>query len=305
MKTNAAALAEQARAKVRHRALARHRDKIVTQAKSADEIDKIKYQDQGNEELNTEEAFEARAKIRHHSLVLDALNEWWAVVQKSAVAQGYSVSEMCQQQYMQIYHLLYYDLLGKEDYDEKEADSEGLEEWTKDSGGAGTMERGAFLDALFEVCDVYTETMNPQDYSDWLRALLRRLLGPNGCFMLAPPGYKSWADRKAAEEEAARKKAEGKDGKGKGGKDGKGGKKGKGDGKSGGGGGSGSGDGLSDEERARRAAMSPEELEAYLKLLAGMSKEQKDAWGSMTDKQRNQQWKGEWKAGRWLESCLE
>jgi len=112
------------------------------------------------------------------SLVLDALNEWWAVVQKSAVAQGYSVSEMCQQQYMQIYHLLYYDLLGKEDYDEKEADSEGLEEWTKDSGGAGTMERGAFLDALFEVCDVYTETMNPQDYSDWLRALLRRLLGP-------------------------------------------------------------------------------------------------------------------------------
>ena len=60
MKTNAAAFAEQARAKVRHRALARHRDKIVTQAKSAEDIDKIKYQDQGNEELNTEEAFEAQ-----------------------------------------------------------------------------------------------------------------------------------------------------------------------------------------------------------------------------------------------------
>lgn len=303
---------DKANARVRHKALS---EAIAKGKVNVVKDDTVAFHLQGDEALNTEEAFEERGKIRRHASVLAALDKWWLAVQQSAAAQGHPVRSMCKEQYLQIYRLLYFDLLGEEDYDEKEADAEGLDEWQNDSKDGRTMERTQFLDAIFEVCDLYTEGIDPQEYADWLSQCLTRMLGPDGCFMLNPGGL-SLADRQKQEEEERRKQAE-KDAKKKGkGKDGKGGKGGKG-GKDGKGGKKLSAeemakfgalldgmsdadrallDGMSDEERARFLAMSPEEREAYLRMLAGMSAEERAAFFAMSAAERAA-FEGAWRAG--------
>ena len=56
-----------------------------------------------------------------------------------------------------VYHLLYRELLGAAAYDEEEADEAAAEDWTRDSMLGAAMGRKAFMDAIFEVADMYTQ----------------------------------------------------------------------------------------------------------------------------------------------------
>ena len=48
-------------------------------------------------------------------------------------------------------------------YDANDAEKEALADWAKDSKGASTLARSAFLDGLFELADVWTTGVDPEE----------------------------------------------------------------------------------------------------------------------------------------------
>ena len=148
---------DNARARTKHAALAKA--KAVTEVKDAAEKEALAYQLQGDATLSTKDAFRQRQKLRRNPKVLAELDKWWLAVVNTAKQRGRTEVGLRLEDWTNIYRLLYYELLGADEYDEADADSEAMSEWAEDSTDGHHMERPQFLDAIFEVCDLYTSTI--------------------------------------------------------------------------------------------------------------------------------------------------
>ena len=141
---------------------------------------------QGDDALYTDDAMRQRAAVRHNPEVLEYLHLWWTTALNSmkrskAKAVG-AVGEprLSKQYYVVMMKKMYKAMI--EEYDEEDAGECAEEDWEHDAGGADTLSREGFCDAIFETADTWTKTCEAAEYAAFLRALHARLaqLGPDG-----------------------------------------------------------------------------------------------------------------------------
>ena len=76
-------------------------------------------------------------------------------------------------EYKVVFHKVYKLMMPAADYDEAEARVAVHDDWLMDSGGRGFLTREAFLDAVFELADVWTLTTSASEYAFFLEDLVR------------------------------------------------------------------------------------------------------------------------------------
>ena len=140
--------------------------------------------EQGDPTLYTEENEAKRQSLRHHPEVKQALEKWWETAMSTVEADGRAKEEvMRKEDYITVSKCMYKALI--ETYDEAEALAEAEEDWEKDSQGTGALGKKLFLDAMFELADMWTETIAAEEYRDFLNQLFHCVAEqrPNGTFV--------------------------------------------------------------------------------------------------------------------------
>ena len=151
--------------------MAREAGKINLTVESEAALKQLRLWEQGDEELYTREALEARFSNRTDKQVWKYLNVWW---ETSLHHAGLRVDqEMPKQTYVDLYTRLCKALLEEdEDFDEPEAIRLTEEAWLEETRGhGGGMTRTMFNDSLFELTDMWTMTTDAQEYADFLARL--------------------------------------------------------------------------------------------------------------------------------------
>jgi hypothetical protein len=104
---------------------------------------------QGNGDLNTQAALEARARLRNEPGLVTELQRWWETAQRSLQSvSDTSRDVLSRDEYLHLSRLLSKALTPK--FDPSEAQLAAEEDWEVDSDVDGRMTRGRFMDAIFE-----------------------------------------------------------------------------------------------------------------------------------------------------------
>ena len=153
----------------------KHNNAVKTTVESHDELANLKTWEQGDDAMYTKENVERRLKNRHHPKVNKLLNLWWknamaAFLKKNSRADPESMPKSV---YMDVYIRMCEALLDEDEvWDAAEARRITEESWEEDSQGLGALTRTMFADGLFELTDVWTESVAPKEYCDFLRRKL-------------------------------------------------------------------------------------------------------------------------------------
>ena len=125
--------------------------------------------------------------------VVAMLQRWWEMVLRSIQAGGDpSAAELEKDDYCRLLCLIYKALL--KPYNAKEAWGNAEEDWAEDCKGRRTMDRGLFMDAMFELVDMWTREIVVDEYVAFLATLFSKaplllpyVLLPARCSLLATP----------------------------------------------------------------------------------------------------------------------
>ena len=168
----------------------------------------------GDASYDTPEMKAARAALRHDESVSAALDEWWEATDVDG--SGFVDRE----EYIELGKALYRVMIA--DGDEAAAQSSAEDDWVEDCGGEAVMSGVRFRDAIFQLCDLWTEGLDPADYVAFSRDLLTKMqaAGLGQGWTIAPPEHspvlvgaprgfaRAGIEARAAEEAAAAKAAE-------------------------------------------------------------------------------------------------
>jgi hypothetical protein len=145
----------------------------------------VPYWLQADPSLNSGPMLRRRFSLRHHSLVLRALWGWWEA----------ALHTLLEDQMPRLPPSMDHGL-GREGYDyilrrvfrcmlptfEEDAIKQSLDEdWDHDSQGLEALTREQFQDAIFQLADVWTEGVTPEEYADFLWTLLERISAKQAC----------------------------------------------------------------------------------------------------------------------------
>ena len=114
----------------------------------------VKYWQQGDVGMYSEENVAKRAALRQNGSVLDALHGWWkcALNGYTAVtateADGVATAQLTKEQYMDVMRKLYKVMIEADEFDEEDARASAEEDWERDVQGSVAMQRETFGDAL-------------------------------------------------------------------------------------------------------------------------------------------------------------
>ena len=151
----------------------------------------------GSEQYSPE-SLQRRYQLRQHPDVVRALQDWWSAAQSSVQGGGgdsCEVEHLTRDDYVRLCMLVYQAVL--ENYDEDEARSAAEADWEHDTRGAAELGCDLFMDALFELADLWTEhNVEAAAYVGFLTTLLHRLAVAGGKYA-DPAGALGW---RAAEE---------------------------------------------------------------------------------------------------------
>ena len=124
----------------------------------------------GYEELESLESHKSRFALRRSPAVRAALQEFWESALRSMQSGGdLSVSSVDQIGYSIMMERIYRTLI--EECDEDDVHDTIEEDWDADSKGEDSMDRSAFCDAIFELCDVWSPAQTEEEYASFIRAL--------------------------------------------------------------------------------------------------------------------------------------
>ncbi len=126
---------------------------------------------EGDESLNSAEAFAQRQALRNHPLVRNMLTLFWALALSAARHKRPDAVDLSFDDYLITYRALFRSIVGEEDYDEAEADECALDEFFSDSGAMGFMTQPQFCGGMFEVADLHVDTLEAEDYVKFLNDL--------------------------------------------------------------------------------------------------------------------------------------
>ncbi|GAX76045.1 hypothetical protein CEUSTIGMA_g3488.t1 [Chlamydomonas eustigma] len=127
------------------------------------------YMKQGDADLYTDEAIQNRHKIRVDPRVIDVIRDWWKFIPKEHPEQG--IPYLTKPVYcamvviIQMMLLPRFKMEGDIEYDPEE-------DWLDDNKGQDVMGYPDFFDALFELADMWCETVSAVDYATLLSKLL-------------------------------------------------------------------------------------------------------------------------------------
>jgi hypothetical protein len=142
------------------------------EGKDSDDIRK-----QGDLLLYTDEALYQRQLNRDHPLVVKMIREWWGTFILTHFDTD-GDEKISKGEYISLHNSLNRVLC---DEDESMLPSDAsmcqmaLEDWEADSHGAGHIDRDAFVGALFELADLWTETTDVQEYISFLDFLFANM----------------------------------------------------------------------------------------------------------------------------------
>lgn len=133
---------------------------VVTKVQTAEEVAALALWQQGDEEMYTSSNLQARASNRRHPLVVTALDVWWqatlSIIQMSVLADGTHRQRVSQGIYVAIFTKIGLGLLEEgEAGDPGECRQQASEAWVEDSKGQADLSSTKWLDALFELADVW------------------------------------------------------------------------------------------------------------------------------------------------------
>jgi hypothetical protein len=112
-------------------------------------VSSLPYWMQGDEELDTQEAWEARRKLRSDPQVLDALRLWWGAALRSVQSMEVGRASVGREDYFRLSRLLHKALL--EAFDPADADACAAADWMTDAGGESEINQQRFEDCIFEL----------------------------------------------------------------------------------------------------------------------------------------------------------
>ncbi|KAL1519310.1 hypothetical protein AB1Y20_022837 [Prymnesium parvum] len=129
---------------------------------------------QADSTLHAPAAWRARMRLRQHPLVIKQLAEWWKLISANGKKK-----ELSKQDYIDLQVVLHKVLREPRHYKPSEAVECANEEWATDSKGSQTMKREQFMDAMFELCDLWTFSVEAEEYASFLGAVLQRVTREN------------------------------------------------------------------------------------------------------------------------------
>jgi hypothetical protein len=151
-------------------------ENIVTTVSSVEELEQVNRRLQADLSLNTMKAWETRLALRREASVRDVLHLWWMAFLRT-LRPGLEEDEipmMGKAMYVRMYELIFRALssIEEEHYEEAEARQCAEEDWASESADGVTMAREVFLDSVFQLADLYTDTTSATEYARFLRRLL-------------------------------------------------------------------------------------------------------------------------------------
>ena len=151
-------------------------ENIVTTVSSVEELEQVNRRLQADLSLNTMKAWETRLALRREASVRDVLHLWWMAFLRT-LRPGLEEDEipmMGKAMYVRMYELIFRALtsIEEEQYEEAEARQCAEEDWASESADGVTMPREVFLDSVFQLADLYTDTTSATEYARFLRRLL-------------------------------------------------------------------------------------------------------------------------------------
>ena len=113
---------------------------------------------------------QSRRKLRQSPVLLEVLEMWW----KTALGSTNSASTLYpdvlrKKGYIQMVRKIYKAVV--EDYDEDDCQQTAEEDWDADSRGKYYLDQEAVYNSLFELADLWTNSIEAEDYADFLSGL--------------------------------------------------------------------------------------------------------------------------------------
>ena len=136
---------------------------------TVDEGQEVDFRLQGNAELNTADAFARRKQLRRDKHVFEALHEFWTAVLRSVRTSDYERNTVNFEEYSELHKRITMTLVDGPD----EAAIE--EDWHNDLKGNSEMTRELLCDAMFELADTWTSSIDADQYVHFLRELLNSI----------------------------------------------------------------------------------------------------------------------------------
>jgi hypothetical protein len=147
-----------------------HQTKMPKSEHKSGSTDSRPYWMQGDESLNTKAAWAQRMKLRAHPAVLAKLQMWWECMIASVQSVDPERTTIDKASYVRVSRLLHKAII--EEWDEADATQCAEEDWKNDAGGRTSIDQGRFLDCVFELADIWTRTIEADEYASFLQRLL-------------------------------------------------------------------------------------------------------------------------------------
>ena len=130
----------------------------------------VPFWQQGDLAFYSKDSLKKRYELRHHDDVMEQLQLWWYTALRSMQSGDVAdAHELVRERYVEVSIRIYKAMI--EDFDLREAEKSAADDWEHDSRGATTLGRERFMDSMFELADVWTHSMEPIEYSFFLKTL--------------------------------------------------------------------------------------------------------------------------------------
>ena len=148
---------------------------IVLEAETQEQLQSLHKWEQGDKAMYSSASIEARYKNRTNKEVYHWLDVWWdsAFEHSGSHSDSERPMAMSKQVYVKLFVRVSQAIFEfeSEEWDEAELMRLVEEAWDEESGGQDQLTRSRFNDSLFELVDMWTDTVEPAEYVSFLRRL--------------------------------------------------------------------------------------------------------------------------------------
>lgn len=145
------------------------RGSIITEHRKS-QVDAIDVKKEGNLEFYSKENVEKRKTIRENERLLEMTRELWKFVMKTTEPSDYISFTQYEGLLLKIHKTL------APDFDLNEAKELILEDWQRDTLGQVGLDYRSFHEAIFEIVDIWCDSLEPESYVDLLESILERVV---------------------------------------------------------------------------------------------------------------------------------
>ena len=120
----------------------------------------------------TPEMLQRRARLRWNSKIRRHALKFWRVadVQRAVITMD---------EYLDFHLSVYHWLLNGSSFDEEDAFRSGLEDWQRDAETGTLLSCEKFMTSLYELADIYVESVEPDTYVQFLQELFVNVTSPS------------------------------------------------------------------------------------------------------------------------------